>query len=288
MAQIKKMKINYKEIILGIIFCVLLYVIFLSESLKPNEKFRVTFFDVGQGDATLIETPKNLKILIDGGLDNKISNQLGKHFSFFDNDIDMVVATHDDADHIYGLIKVLEKYKVSALFVSLPNSRNELMQKIISIAKSKDVKIVTIEKPGIVKTEDGVIIKFLFPTINLDGIEDGNSASVVTQIIYNMGANENESVKIMLTGDLGINGENYLVDLYGEELKSNILKLGHHGSDTSSGVNFLQYVEPEIAIVSAGANNKFGHPHKSVIDLVSKFGAKVLETAQEGNIHFEF
>ena len=282
------MKINFKEIVLGIIFCVLLYIIFLSESLKPKEKFRVTFFDVGQGDATLIETPKNLKILIDGGLDNKISNQIGKHLSFFEKDIDIVVATHDDVDHIFGLVKVLEKYNVKVLFVSLPNSKNELMQKIISIAKSKDVKIVTIEKPGIVKTEDGVIIKFLFPTMNLDGIEDGNNASVVAQIIYNMGANENESVKILLTGDLGINGENYLVDLYGGELKSNILKLGHHGSDTSTGVNFLQHVKPEIAIVSAGANNKFGHPHKPVLDLVSKFGAKVLETSKEGNIHFEF
>jgi beta-lactamase superfamily II metal-dependent hydrolase len=235
--------LTLKEIIFAILFCGLILTIYTSESLKPTEAFRVTFFDVGQGDAALYETPKNLKILIDGGPDNKIVNHLGKHLSWFDKDIDMVVATHDDADHIFGLIKVLESYNVKVLFVSLPNSNNELMKKIISVANNKNIKVVTIDKPSIVNTEDGVIIKFLFPTINLDGVDDGNNASIVTQIVVQT---ESGEIKILSTGDLGINGEKYLVNVYGDDLKSNILKLGHHGSDTSTS---------PVASTSATATN---------------------------------
>lgn len=278
-------QLSVKEIILGLLFLILFFTIYTSESLKPTEKFRVTFFDVGQGDAALYETPKNLKILIDGGPDNKIINHLGKHLSWFDKDIDMVIATHDDADHIFGLIKVLENYNVKVLFTSLPNSKNELMQKIISLAKEKNIKVVTIDKPSIVNTEDGVLIKFLFPIINLDGVDDGNNASIVTQIISQTRSGE---VKILSTGDLGINGEKYLVSLYSDDLKSDILKLGHHGSDTSTSPEFLQYVKPEIAIASAGKNNNFNHPHQSVLDLLSKFNIEVMQTNLKGNIYFEF
>jgi len=276
---------NWRSVVVSVLLLILVSAIYLSESLKPTETFRVTFFDVGQGDAALYQTPKNLKILIDGGVDNKILNHLGKHLSFLDNEIDMVVATHDDADHIFGLIKVLEKYRVKVLFVSLPNSKNEIMQKIIEIANKRNVKVVTIDKPSIVNTEDGVIIKFLFPTINLDGVDDGNNASVVTQVIYKGSGGD---VKILSTGDLGVGGEKYLVSVYGDDLRSNILKLGHHGSDTSTSPEFLQKVKPEVAIVSAGRNNKFGHPHQSVLDLLSKFNIEVRQTNQEGNIYFEF
>jgi competence protein ComEC len=249
--------------------------------LKPTETFQATFFDVGQGDAMLFQTPKNIKILIDGGRDNKIINELGKYLSWLDRDIDIVIATHDDADHIFGLVQVLEKYNVKILFVSLPNSSNPIMQKVIDTAKDRNIKIITVEKPGQIETEDGVTLKFLFPTTNQDMVEDGNNASIVTQIIY-------QDKKILSTGDLGILGEKYLVNLYGNELKSNILKLGHHGSNTSTSAEFLQKVRPEVAIVSAGRQNQFGHPHESVISLVKNFGIQIRQTQTEGNIHFEF
>lgn len=281
--MMKKIKNNLnkiKEIILLFLIIIFFFSFYLSESYKPSENLKITFFDVGQGDAALIQTPKNIKILIDGGPDNKISNHLGKSFSFFDKNIDIVIATHDDADHIFGLVRILEKYNVKVLFTSLPNSDNPLMQQIITNAKNKNTKIIQIQNFAILKTDDNVLIKFLFPTSNMDKISDGNSASIITQIIYG----EN---KILLTGDLGINGENYLVNLYGEQLQSDILKLGHHGSDTSTGPNFLQKVRPKMAVISAGKNNKFGHPHKTVLDLLNNFKIEFLESAREGNIIFE-
>jgi len=137
---------------------------------------------------------------------------------------------------------------------------------------------VQITKPMIIKSEDGLVIKILFPAQNMDGAVNGNDASVVAQFIYGQD-------KFLLTGDLPQAGEIFLVHKYGESLKSNILKLGHHGSDTSTNPTFLQMVSPELAIVSAGKNNSFGHPHKSVLDLLEKFGIKVLRTDEEGTIN---
>lgn len=285
--MIRKINLTLKEFIIILFLFVLIFTFYISESLKPGSNLRITFFNVGQGDSTFIQTPSNAKILIDGGVDNKVLNHLGKKLSFADNNIDIVIATHDDADHIFGLIKVMEKYNVKVFITSVPNSSNNLMQELIKIAESKNIKIIQIKSQGEIKFSDNVKINFLFPTTNLDKIEDGNSASVVSQIIYG-------NKKILLTGDLGINGENYLISKYGNILdqqkqyflESDILKLGHHGSNTSSGPNFLKSVKPSLAIISAGENNKFGHPHESVTNLLNKFGIKYLETAKEGNIKF--
>jgi competence protein ComEC len=111
----------------------------------------------------------------------------------------------------------------------------------------------------------------------MDGSES-NEASVVSQIIF--GKN-----KFLFTGDLPQAGEIFLTEKYGEQLDSDVLKLGHHGSDTSTHPNFLQTVSPEVAVVSAGKNNSFGHPHRSVINLIEKFGIKILRTDELGTIH---
>jgi competence protein ComEC len=182
---------------------------------------------------------------------------------------------------------VLKRYDVKVLLYSLPSSTSELSHELIKVATEKNVQVVKISKPMIVKTSDGLIIKILFPVSDMDreiagnkmAEVLGNDASIVTQFIFG----EN---KILLTGDLPQTGEKFLVQKYGEDLQSNILKLGHHGSDSSSNPEFLQYVKPQVAIVSAGENNSFGHPHRSVVGLVEKFGIKLLQTSEEGTITF--
>jgi competence protein ComEC len=157
---------------------------------------------------------------------------------------------------------------------------NPLWQEVLRVAKEKNVQIKNIEQVGEINFNDGVKIKILFPVKNMNGIENGNDASIVTQVIH--GRN-----KILLTGDLPQTSELFLVSLYGENLKSDILKLGHHGSDTSTHTEFLAKVKPQVGVVSAGKDNTFGHPHRSVIELLEKFKIDVLETAKEGNINFE-
>jgi len=278
-----------KIIFLTSLILLTLVIVFYAFELSPKKYLKISFLDVGQGDSILIQTPRGGKILIDGGRDKKVLSEIGKELSIFSKEIELVVATHDDADHVTGLIDVLQRFKVSVLLYSLPNSSSELSRQLLQIAKEKNVRIVHITKPMIIKSADGLIVKVLFPVKNMDqenssDIFDknsevlGNDASIVTQIIFG----EN---KFLLTGDLPHTGEKYLINKYGDSLKSNILKFGHHGSDSSSSPEFLSVVSPNIGIVSAGKDNTFGHPHRSVLELAEKFGITVLQTDMLGTIN---
>lgn len=268
-------KIKISTLILSL-FLVLLTGYF-AFALTPKSYLKISFLDVGQGDSILFETPKNGRILIDGGRDNTVSERLGEELPLFSKNIELVIGTHDDSDHITGLIDVVQKYNVKVLLYSLPNSKSELSKELLRVCSERNVKVVQVDRPMIIKTEDGLFIKILFPVKKMDG-SASNNASIVTQFIF--GKN-----RFMLTGDLPIEGEMYLVNKYGEGLKSDLLKFGHHGSDTSTSPEFLQNVKPQLGIVSAGKNNSFGHPHKSVMDLADKFGIKVLQTSEQGTIH---
>jgi len=254
----------------------------------PDNLLKVHFLNVGQGDSILVQTPSHKNILIDTGKDavtlSKLGEKLRSNFSpiniFFDqSNFEIIILTHDDMDHIGALPLVLKKYKSKILFTSLASSTNISWKESVNIAEEKNIQIKNIDSAGEIDLGDNVKIKILFPIKNMNGIDDGNSASIVTQIIYGKS-------KFLLTGDLGHAGEFFLKNIYGEKLRSDILKLGHHGSDTSSHPEFLNVVKPEIAIISAGKNNSFGHPHRTVLDLLDKFKIKYLETSKENTITF--
>lgn len=255
---------------------------YLAFSYAPKNYLKVSFLDVGQGDSILFQTPNGGNILVDGGRDKTVLERLGVELPLGVKNIELVVATHDDSDHITGLIDVLKRYNVKVLLYSLPNSSSIISKELIKTATKRNVQVVQISKPMIIQSDDGLIIKILFPVKNMDNTDGtdvvSNDASVVTQFVFGQ-------TKFLLTGDLPQTGEMYLVNRYGSDLQSDVLKLGHHGSDTSSNGEFLQTVKPEVAIVSAGKNNSFGHPHKSVLDLVEKFGIRLYRTDQEGTIH---
>lgn len=279
------MNFNFPEklkiFLISLTFIFTIFLIYFSVSLSPKNFLAISFLDVGQGDSILFQTPRGGKILVDGGRDKTVLERLGKELSIFSKNIDIVIATHDDSDHIAGLLEVVKRYNVKILLYSLPDSQEKFSQELIKVAQEKNVKIVKITKPMIIRSDDGLIIKILFPVKNMSNTNKNfasNDASVVTQFIFG-------NTKILLTGDLPQTGEKFLVNRYGESLRSNVLKLGHHGSDTSSNPEFLQKVFPEVAIVSAGKNNSFGHPHKSVLNLVEKFGIEVFRTDEIGTIN---
>lgn len=271
------MRVKFLSICVLVLFFVFLFFLNLNKYFHKN--FEVTFLNVGQGDATLIKTPDNSKILIDGGPDKTVLTRVGETLNFYDHEIDIVIATHEDSDHITGLKYILENYKVKLLIVSWFEKTTIDGQELLEIAKNRNVRILNIDQTKDIKIDDGVNLEILFPDTNMDG-GDTNSHSIVTKINFN-------KINFLLTGDLPQSGENYLILKYKDNLKSQILKLGHHGSDTSSSPIFLKTVSPEVAIVSAGKNNSFGHPHKSVLDLCEKFGIKVLRTDELGSIGFE-
>lgn len=268
---------------LAFLLTLLVSLIFLVRAvyqLSDRGELTINFLDIGQGDSILITTPRGGKILIDGGRDNLVLERLGRTLNIFDKKIDLVVATHDDLDHVGGLPAVIDRYQVDTLLTSLASSTGEAMQAVITSAKIKEVKIINANHPQIINTKEGVQLQILFPTQDMNGAKDSNSASVVTRVVYG-------ETSFLLTGDLSHAGELYLVSVYGDKLKSNVLKLGHHGSDSSTHPSFLQTVSPSAAVVSAGKNNSFGHPHQSVVDLVNKFGIQISSTAEERNVVFK-
>jgi competence protein ComEC len=243
----------------------------------PNE-LRVTFLDVGQGDAILITAPNGRELLIDSGPDQSVLDQLGTTKSFFDRTIDIVMATHSDKDHIGGFPYLFDQFTIPMVIESEISSPTLIDKSVTEkvLTEQSDRLIARSGERIILDPKHGVVIDILFPDQNTTGWET-NEASVVTKVSYG-------NTSFLLTGDSPNEVENHLVKTYGPQLRSNVLKLGHHGSKTSSSQDFLETVHPEIAIVSAGLGNKYGHPNPEVIERVESVNAQIIETSTAGNI----
>ena len=250
-------------------------VIFTQES----DRLTVAFLDVGQGDAIYIEAPNGNQVLIDGGANKKVLRQLSKVMPFYDRSIDVVLATHPDKDHIGGFPDVLERYDIDFVLDSGKESESATYEELLRLIEVKSIKNVQAERGMVVVLDDEVYLNILFPDRDVSGVES-NTASVIAQLVYG-------DTEFMLTGDSPKTIEEYLVMLDGENLESDVLKAGHHGSKTSSAETFLGYVVPKYSIISAGKNNKYGHPHEEVINTLNQFGSAILNTQDSGMIVFE-
>lgn len=232
---------------------------------------KVSFLNVGQGDAILIESPTKTQVLIDGGRDRSVLRELGKRMSPLDRSIDMVVETHPDADHIGGLSGVLKNYTVSYVLSSkVESDTNTVLALADAVANEKGVVEVTARRGQRIDIGGGAYLLVLFPDREVGDLET-NTGSVVMQLVYG-------STKIMLTGDAPSSVEEWLVRLDGEDLESAVLKAGHHGSRTSTSDAWLAMVNPAHVVISAGKDNSYGHPHKEVLERIEISGADTLST----------
>ncbi len=276
-----------KELRIPLITAVLILFVLLLISVqglhigKENKDYlTVSFLDVGQGDATLIESPTGTQVLIDGGKGNSILSQLESVMGFFDRTIDMVVATHPDMDHIGGLIHVLERYEVKNILMTENMSETPVSEKWEERVKEEGAHIIYARRGQVFDLGNGVqgstTLTILFPDRNPEGLES-NTASIVARLVYG----ESE---YMLTGDSPKEIEEYLVGFGVDTLQSDVLKAGHHGSRTSTSEKFVQAVSPTYAIISAGENNSYGHPHKEVMETLLREGVEVWSTITKGRI----
>ena len=239
----------------------------------------VVFLDVGQGDAIYIETPDGVQLLIDGGPDGSVVRALPKFMSLFDRKIDVVLATHSDKDHIGGLTDVLERYVVENI-VRTKNTNDTSVAGVFATLESEENAAIQYAAAGQeFLLGASTTLSILFPASNPEGWES-NSASIVAQLNYG-------EISFMLTGDAPVGIEEYLAESYGPLLESEVLKLGHHGSRTSTADSFLAAVDPIYAVVSAGKNNSYGHPHESVLAKVQAQGVDILSTASAGTVVFK-
>ncbi len=238
----------------------------------------VSFLDVGQGDAIFIETPAGRQILIDGGPDAGVLRELVQVMPWFDRSIDVVIATHPDQDHIGGLIDVLARYQV-ALIMGPDHSGDTPIAAAYQEAVRQESATVQYGTAGqVVDLGGGVYLTVLSPAGDPSQLET-NTASLVMKVTYG-------TTDFILTGDAPVGIEQYVGRRYGTFLESEVLKLGHHGSDTSTSAEFLALVEPQYAVVSAGQDNRYGHPHPAVIERVETSGALVRSTAALGTVTF--
>lgn len=279
-------KINIKIIALFLIFILL----FKSGSyfIIPSS-LKLYFIDVGQGDSTLIQTPFRKNILVDGG---------GSEFGNFDvgksillpylldrriTNIDYLIISHFDSDHVKGLFAILENLKVNNIIISKQGEDSNNFKEFIEIIKDKNIRLIIVKKGDLLKIDKLTFIEILFPEEKLITNNILNNNSIVFKLISN-------KFSILFTGDIEKVAEEKLVELYKttNKLNSDVLKVAHHGSKTSSITNFLEEVKPKVALIGVGKDNKFGHPDKSTINSLNKYTKNIFRTDQMGEIIINF
>lgn len=237
---------------------------------------QVHFLDVGQGDAALIQTPSGVQVLVDGGRDNRVMHELAEVMGYWDRSIDMVVGTHPDADHIGGLVDVLEGYEVGTIVMTENKGESDAAKLYRELSQKEGAEVIYARRGQEFALDASTTLRILFPETDPSNMES-NTSSIVFQLQY-------RATSFMFTGDSPKSIEEYLVLVEGEHLKSDVLKVGHHGSRTSTSELFLDEVQPQFAIISAGEDNSYGHPHVEVTDMLFNKRVEMLETAKEGTI----
>jgi competence protein ComEC len=262
------------------VLAVLAVVLFAQALMPRTGRLQVTVLDVGQGDAILIEAPDGRVVLIDGGPSvSRLLNELGAALPSSEHRIDLVVLTHPQEDHVTGLAGLFDRYDVGEILASTREGTIPAYEAFRDAIAANDVPMTTAESGLVASLGDGIEIEVLNPPP--EGVHGGadelNENSVVLHLIYGQ-------VSFLFTGDLGFVGEDILLRS-GADLRSTVLKVGHHGSDGSTSAAFLDAVGPDIAAISAGAVNPFGHP--SPTTRLRLAGIPTLGTDLNGRVRFE-
>lgn len=247
--------------------------------IREGGVLRVTFLDIGQGDAILIEAPSRRTVLVDGGpADGGILRRLGEVLPWYERSIDVVLPTHPDADHIAGLIPVLARYRAGYIIHSDVVGETATAQELASAMRREGAHDIVARRGMYVDLGSGVRLEILSPDRSVAAVAT-NDGCVVTRLVYGATA-------FMLDCDAPQTVEKYLASLDGRALKADVLKAGHHGSRTSSAPLFIGLVDPQWVVYSRSCDNTYGFPHRETVETMAHFGIPVLDTCEEGTISF--
>ncbi|MHB8063347.1 MAG: DNA internalization-related competence protein ComEC/Rec2, partial [Ruminiclostridium sp.] len=266
--------------------CIALIVLIIVVKNLIPKPLEITFLDVGQGDSAFIRTAHGTKILIDGGgraAGTKSTFDIGESVMvpyILDQGtkkIDIVIATHGHADHTEGLEAILQEMSIG--MVILPDTDGKGFEKILKICNDKRITIVECKKGDIIRLDKETVFDVLSPLqFEKDSLSQQslNDSSLVLKLKY-------KNVRALFTGDSEIPVEQRMLE-EGLDLSSDLLKVGHHGSNGATSEEFINKVKPKYAVASLGENNNFGHPSQFVVDRLEERGVLLLRTDERGAI----
>jgi len=281
---------NDKVLVLLLIIAI---AIGLAIASRPDNLLHIYFCDVGQGDAILIKTPQNRQILVDGGRGDQVLNCLSDALPFYDHTLDLVILTHPHADHVGGLIEVLRTYQVEKVIFQQTPYKSADYQEFIDLLGEKNLPTLKVVAGEILALDQQVRVEVWYPLSNeklellaarggsgatidpYDG-EDVNDSSIVFRLVCG-------DFETLLTGDAPEAVQKLLLRQEMVE-ESDVLKVAHQGAKDGSDENFLKKVNPKLAVISVGENNRYGHPHKETLEELENAGAEIKRTDRDGTV----
>ena len=257
---------------IGLLVVLNLFAWIVLQGLIASDYLEVVYFDVGQGDSAFIETSDGFQILIDGGPDLTVLEKLGQEMPFYDRTIDLIILTHPDHDHIYGLLEVLKRYEIKNILWTGVVKNTAEWKEWQRLIKEEEANIIIAKVGQKIHDREDLVIDVLYPFENIENQEfkNLNDTSVVISLTYG-------EVDFLFAGDISCKIEKQI------EANTDVLKVAHHGSKTSSCSEFLEKTSPEVAVISVGENN-WNHPSPETLANLSKFGIKTLITRELGDI----
>ncbi len=258
----------------------------MPEQQNSPSSLRVHFLDIGQGDATLIDFPDGQQMLVDCAIDARILEALGRAMEFYDKTIDYLVVSHPDLDHYGGCQDVLDRFEIKQIIMTgYGKSENTTWKSFLAAAEAEHAERKYITERQIWNIASSTV-DFLYPDhdVELDpkipGIatkDESNNTSIILKLGYGKHT-------LLLTADMGVDLEQYLLQTYQDALNVDILKIGHHGSAGSTGDQFLHIVTPYDAINSSGVGNSYGHPSRRVLKRLERASTTLWRTDIQGDI----
>lgn len=242
-----------------------------SVSTFSGDTLRVNYIDVGQGDSIFIQLPNNESMLIDAGEAFEADNVINYLNNLGIKKIDYVVGTHPHTDHIGGLEEVINTFDIGSIYMPRASSTSKTYEDLLTAISNKGLKVKTAKSGVVVLDDNNLKLEFIAP--NSDNYSELNNYSAVLKLTY-------LDNTFLFMGDAETLSENEITS----NVDADVIKVGHHGSDSSSSLEFVKKVSPEYAIIMVGEGNSYNHPYQSIIDRYESVGAKVLRTDLDGNI----
>ncbi len=258
----------------------------------PRGVLTFAVLNVGQGDALYIESPTGAHVLLDAGPDSSVLRELSKVMPPFAHTLDLIIESHPDSDHMAGFVDVLARYRVGAYLTPGIFKDSTVAYTLERDVHDDHIPRYIARRGEVIDLGGGAQLKILFPDHDVTGLGrgDDNAGAVVAQLVYG-------GTSVMLTSDMPQDIEQHLVALEqsdlpaqaggADELGSTILKVGHHGSRNSTSAAFVAAVHPLLAVISVGANNRYGHPSSEALRVLAAAGVPVERTDEDGTLIYE-